>query len=86
MSALRLGRSSSPERPPQVKSHCKLNPPPFPTSSAATNIHSVNVAVKNSPSRVSPEQFSNLPQNQELAPAPIDPSIDKWFFISGAAN
>ena len=21
----------------------------------------------------------------ELAPAPIDPSIDKWFYISGAS-
>ncbi|KFX88594.1 hypothetical protein O988_08961 [Pseudogymnoascus sp. VKM F-3808] len=45
-----------------------------------------NVAVKNSPSRISPEQLPHIPQNQELAPAPIDPSIDKWFFISGAAN
>ncbi|OBT51691.1 hypothetical protein VE04_07531 [Pseudogymnoascus sp. 24MN13] len=45
-----------------------------------------NVAVKNSPSRISPEQLPHIPQTQELAPAPIDPSIDKWFFISGAAN
>lgn len=45
-----------------------------------------NVTVKNSPSRVGTEQLPNLPQNQELQAAPIDPSIDKWFFISGAAN
>jgi inorganic pyrophosphatase len=27
----------------------------------------------------------NIPANQNYPPAPIDPSIDKWFFISGAA-
>lgn len=26
-----------------------------------------------------------IPEHQELPPAPIDPSIDKWFFISGSA-
>jgi inorganic pyrophosphatase len=26
-----------------------------------------------------------IPRGENLAPAPIDGSIDKWFFISGAA-
>jgi len=25
-----------------------------------------------------------IPENQTLAPAPVDPSIDKWFFLAGA--
>lgn len=45
-----------------------------------------NVEVKNSPARVAPSQLPHIPANQELTPASIDPSIDKWFFISGAAN
>jgi len=28
----------------------------------------------------------NIPAGQNLEPAPIDPSIDKWFFISGAPH
>lgn len=27
----------------------------------------------------------NIPESNSKAAAPIDPSIDKWFFISGAA-
>jgi inorganic pyrophosphatase len=27
----------------------------------------------------------DLPRNEELAPAPIDQSIDKWFFIAGTS-
>ena len=45
-----------------------------------------NVTVKNSPSRLNADQLPQLPPHQELAPAPIDPVMDKWFFISGAAN
>jgi len=33
-----------------------------------------------------PPPGAERPPNEDLAPAPIDPSIDKWFFISGAAN
>jgi inorganic pyrophosphatase len=40
--------------------------------------------VNNSPDRVSPNQIQ-VPQHQELPPAPIDSIYDKWFFISGAA-
>ncbi|KAF5878705.1 putative inorganic pyrophosphatase protein [Botrytis fragariae] len=36
-------------------------------------------------SRVEANQLPPIPSNENLAPAPIDPSIDKWFFISGAA-
>ncbi|KAJ5119041.1 uncharacterized protein N7443_007972 [Penicillium atrosanguineum] len=35
--------------------------------------------------RASQTEVAAVPQNENLAPAPIDGSIDKWFFISGAA-
>jgi len=44
-----------------------------------------NVTVGNSPHRVDPSGLPVIPAGQDLKPAPIDPSIDKWFFISGAA-
>ncbi|KAI9758800.1 MAG: 39S ribosomal protein L44, mitochondrial [Chaenotheca gracillima] len=44
-----------------------------------------NLTVSHSPSRVDPSQLPSVPKGQDLKPAPIDPSIDKWFFISGAA-
>lgn len=49
------------------------------------NCSSTNLTVANSTSRVSPDQLPPLPAHQELAPEKIDASIDKWFFISGAA-
>ncbi|RYP28906.1 hypothetical protein DL767_007001 [Monosporascus sp. MG133] len=49
------------------------------------NISTTNLTVSHSPSRVSPEQLPPLPPNEDLAPEKIDNSIDKWFFISGAA-
>lgn len=42
-----------------------------------------NTTLANNPNRVPPP--AHIPQGQDYAPAPIDPSIDKWFFISGAA-
>ncbi|KAI0815714.1 inorganic pyrophosphatase [Xylaria sp. FL0064] len=48
-------------------------------------ISTTNLTVSHSPSRVTPDQLPPLPPNQNLAPEPIDSSIDKWFFISGAA-
>ncbi|KAK4672987.1 Inorganic pyrophosphatase [Podospora pseudopauciseta] len=51
----------------------------------AGGIATTNLTVAHSQSRVSPDQLPPLPQNQELPPAPIDASIDKWFFISGAS-
>lgn len=50
------------------------------------SIATTNLTVGSSNSRVSPDQLPPLPQNQELPPAPIDASIDKWFFISGASS
>lgn len=35
--------------------------------------------------RADQAQVAAIPQGQNLPPAPIDGSIDKWFFISGAA-
>lgn len=35
--------------------------------------------------RADPAQVAAIPRGENLAPAPIDGSIDKWFFISGAA-
>jgi len=31
-------------------------------------------------------QPPQIPRSQDLAAQPIDPSIDKWFFISGAPS
>lgn len=49
-----------------------------------TTLHSTNVLVPNSPHRVDPKTL-NIPKGEDKAPAPIDPSIDKWFYISGAS-
>jgi inorganic pyrophosphatase len=46
-------------------------------------LHSTNTTVPHSPDRVDPSSL-DIPKGEHLAPAPIDPSIDKWFFISGA--
>jgi inorganic pyrophosphatase len=45
--------------------------------------HSTNVSVQHSADRVDPSTL-NIPRHENHTPAPIDPSIDKWFFISGA--
>ncbi|KAL2154776.1 hypothetical protein VTH82DRAFT_3452 [Thermothelomyces myriococcoides] len=52
---------------------------------APGNIATTNLTVAHSASRVTPDQLPPVPQHQDLPPAPIDASIDKWFFISGAA-
>lgn len=49
------------------------------------DISTTNVTVQHSPSRVGADQLPPLPANEELPPAKIDSSIDKWFFISGAS-
>jgi inorganic pyrophosphatase len=46
---------------------------------------SANSTVENSADRVDQAQLAAIPRNENLPPAPIDGSIDKWFFISGAA-
>jgi inorganic pyrophosphatase len=44
-----------------------------------------NITVKESPFRVDPGAIS-VPRGENHYPAPIDPTIDKWFFISGAPS
>lgn len=44
-----------------------------------------NVTNASSPDRVDQAQLNNIPKGEELPHAPIDGSVDKWFFISGAA-
>ncbi|KAI9830771.1 MAG: Inorganic pyrophosphatase [Phylliscum demangeonii] len=44
-----------------------------------------NITVARSPGRVDPHSLPPIPKGQDLKPAAIDPSIDKWFFISGAS-
>ena len=46
--------------------------------------YSANGTIPNSPHRVDPSRL-NIPKHEDKAPAPIDPSIDKWFYISGAS-
>ncbi|KIW48416.1 inorganic pyrophosphatase, variant [Exophiala oligosperma] len=48
-------------------------------------INLANVTNQASPDRVDASQLSRVPPGQDLPPAPIDGSVDKWFFISGAA-
>jgi len=47
-------------------------------------INLTNVAVSHSANRVDPSSLK-IPAGEDKAPAPIDPSIDKWFYISGAS-
>jgi len=49
------------------------------------DISLANVTNPSSPDRVDPSQLRNIPKGDNLPPAPIDGSVDKWFFISGAA-
>jgi inorganic pyrophosphatase len=48
------------------------------------HIRSTNVSVPHSADRVEPSKL-NIPAHEDKAPAPIDSSIDKWFYISGAS-
>ncbi|CAO3624869.1 unnamed protein product [Cunninghamella echinulata] len=51
------------------------------------DIQAVNVSVEDSPFKVSSddEVVASIPAADIQPPAPIDSSIDKWFFISGNA-
>ncbi|KHJ34991.1 putative inorganic pyrophosphatase [Erysiphe necator] len=49
------------------------------------NISLTNLTIQKSPGFTIAEQIPSIPPNENQPPAPIDPSIDKWFFISGAA-
>ena len=91
-SAVRPGRDSSPARPLLAAFPRKFskNNPLYTildesSNHANTYPHSTNLTAANSPSRISQDQLPPLPSNQELPAEKIDASIDKWFFISGAA-
>ena len=83
VSVLRPGRDLSLARPTQERSQRKYNI--LSLYDALLTSCSTNLTVKKSPSFVTPEQLPQVPANETLPAAPIDPSIDKWFFISGAA-
>ncbi|KAK2801377.1 Inorganic pyrophosphatase [Emmonsiellopsis sp. PD_5] len=53
--------------------------------SARGEISLANTTNEASPDRVDSSQLGSIPAGSDLAPAPIDGSVDKWFFISGAA-
>ncbi|KAK2748365.1 Inorganic pyrophosphatase [Myotisia sp. PD_48] len=43
-----------------------------------------NTTLDQSPDRVDVSQQDSIPAGSDLPPAPIDGTVDKWFFISGA--
>ena len=48
-------------------------------------VSTANVTNDHSPDRVSTSETAKIPKGQNLPPAQIDGSVDKWFYISGAA-
>jgi len=52
----------------------------------AHGISIANVTNENTPGFVRPNDptYANLPQDSRKPPAPIDPSVSKWFYISSA--
>ena len=46
--------------------------------------NSTNTSVPHSNDRADASTL-NIPKHEDKSPAPIDPSIDKWFYISGAS-
>jgi len=57
-----------------------------PAKTPSYDLSIANLTVENSPGRVSKNDpvYVNLPQDSRQPPAPIDPSISKWFYISSA--
>lgn len=49
------------------------------------DVNVANTTIQDSPDRVGPNETAKIPKSQNLPPAQIDGSVDKWFFISGAA-
>jgi hypothetical protein len=56
-------------------------------ANSTSDIHSANVNVAGSAGHISTSDaaYAALPADSRAAPAPIDPSISKSFFISGGA-
>ncbi|KAL1919749.1 uncharacterized protein VTP21DRAFT_1680 [Calcarisporiella thermophila] len=57
----------------------------IPPKTEKHNIQVLNLTVENSPYRVAPDNnvVPNISREHAKPAAPIDPSIDKWFFLSG---
>ncbi|EYE99246.1 inorganic diphosphatase IPP1 [Aspergillus ruber CBS 135680] len=49
------------------------------------DISLTNTTVEASGDRADQGALASIPKGQDLPPAPIDSTVDKWFFISGAA-
>jgi inorganic pyrophosphatase len=60
----------------------------IPNATEKYDIKTVNVDVENSPYKVEAahESVLAIPKADPKPPASIDPSIDKWFFLSGRPN
>ncbi|KAG7099639.1 Inorganic pyrophosphatase [Marasmius oreades] len=54
--------------------------------SSAPGISTRNITISNSPGFVRRDDpsYTNIPPDSRKAPAPIDPSVSKWFYISSA--
>jgi len=52
------------------------------------NIDITNLTIDRSPGRISINDslYQSIPPNSKLQNATVDPSINKWFFISGTSN
>ena len=85
VNALMPGRSSLLARPTRVKSACKYSVFTLSPGEQELIAYSANVSVEGSPDKADPAQVAKIPKGENLPPAPIDGSVDKWFFISGAA-
>ncbi|ORX52110.1 pyrophosphatase-domain-containing protein [Piromyces finnis] len=60
----------------------------IPSKSDSYDICVANVAVNDSPYKVAAdeEKYAAIPAATPYSEAPIDPSVDKWFFLSGTPN
>ncbi|KAJ3029463.1 Inorganic pyrophosphatase [Rhizophlyctis rosea] len=66
----------------------KLISQQIPNKSDNYNVATVNTSVSDSPYRVetSDAQYTSLPAASPQPAAPLEPSVHKWFFISGQPN
>ncbi|KAJ3488212.1 hypothetical protein NLI96_g3006 [Meripilus lineatus] len=57
-----------------------------PAKTPGYDLSIANVSVAGSPGRISRNdpRYTHLPQDSRAPPAPIEPSISKWFYISSA--
>ncbi|GBB93576.1 hypothetical protein RclHR1_00220010 [Rhizophagus clarus] len=60
----------------------------IPNKTDKYDISITNLTVEGSPGQITVNDpiFKSIPHDSRQPPAPIDPSIDKWFFISGTSN